>query len=60
MPAFSGAGRKKELINLAEAEPERPWADLAEWLRVAHSLLDENPRALLATPTEPAGSARIE
>ena len=32
---------KKELINLAEAEPERRWAGLAEWLRVAHSLLDE-------------------
>jgi len=29
-------------------------------LRVAHSLLDENPRTLLATPTEPAGSARTE
>jgi len=51
---------KKELINLAEAKPERPWAGLAEWLRVAHSLLDENPRTLLATPTDPASSARIE
>lgn len=51
---------KKELINLAKAEPERPWAGVAEWLRVAHSLLDENPRPLLATPADPAGSARIE
>jgi hypothetical protein len=32
---------KKELTNLTEAETERPWAGLAEWLRVAHSLLDE-------------------
>jgi len=51
---------KKELINLAEAEPERRWAGLAEWLRVAHSLLDEKPRTLLATPIDPARSARIE
>jgi hypothetical protein len=52
--------RKKELINLAEAEPERRWAGLAEWLRVAHSLLDEKPRTLLATPIDPARAARIE
>ena len=32
---------KKELTNRTEAETERPWAGLAEWLRVAHSLLDE-------------------
>jgi hypothetical protein len=32
---------KKELIHLSEAETERPWAGLAEWLRMAHSLLDE-------------------
>ena len=35
-----GWGRK-ELTNLTEAETERPWADLAGWLRVAHTLLDE-------------------
>ena len=51
---------KKERINLAEARPERPWAGLAEWLRVAHSLLDERPRTLLAAPIDPASSARIE
>ena len=51
---------KKERSSLAEAEPQRPWAGLAEWLRVAHSLLDENPRTLLATPIDPAGSARTE
>jgi hypothetical protein len=32
---------KKELMNRAEAEPEHRWAGLAEWLRVAHSVLDE-------------------
>lgn len=35
-----GSGRKK-LTNASEAEPERPWAGVAEWLRVAHSMLDE-------------------
>jgi hypothetical protein len=33
--------RRKKSANLAEAEVEHPWAGLAEWLRVAHSLLDE-------------------
>jgi hypothetical protein len=51
---------KKELTQLAEAEPERRWAGVAEWLRVAHSLLDENPRTLLATPIDPARAAQIE
>jgi hypothetical protein len=32
---------KKKSINLPEAEIDRPWAGLAEWLRVAHSLLDD-------------------
>jgi len=32
---------KKKSSNLAEAEIEKPWAGVAEWLRVAHSLLDE-------------------
>jgi hypothetical protein len=31
---------KKELGNPAD-EQEPPWAGLAEWLRLAHSLLDE-------------------
>ena len=31
----------KKLTDVYEAEPERPWAGLAEWLRVAHSLLDD-------------------
>lgn len=51
---------KKELINPAKFEPERRWAGVAEWLRVAHSLLDEQPQTLLATPIDPASSARID
>lgn len=35
------SGSKKDSIHLAAGEAERPWAGLAEWLRVAHSLLDE-------------------
>jgi len=32
---------KKKSADLAEVEREHPWAGLAEWLRAAHSLLDE-------------------
>jgi hypothetical protein len=32
---------KKKSTDLAEVETEHPWAGLAEWLRAAHSLLDE-------------------
>ena len=32
---------KQKLTNVSEAETERPWAGLAEWLRAAHSMLDE-------------------
>ena len=32
-------GKKKS--NVTESEAERPWAGVAEWLRVAHSMLDE-------------------
>jgi len=32
---------KQERPNMSEAEMQRPWAGLAEWLRVAHSLLDD-------------------
>jgi hypothetical protein len=35
-----GWGMKK-LTSASEAETERPWAGLAEWLRLAHSTLDE-------------------
>ena len=40
--ALSRGWSKKELTNITEAETERSWAGLAEWLRVAHALLDEN------------------
>ena len=32
---------KRQWGSQAADEPERPWAGLAEWLRVAHSLLDD-------------------
>jgi hypothetical protein len=35
-----GRGKKK-LTNASESEPEHPWSGLAEWLRLAHSILDE-------------------
>ncbi|MBZ5493355.1 MAG: hypothetical protein LAO76_20755 [Acidobacteriia bacterium] len=38
---WSRSRSKKESTNSAETETERPWAGLAEWLRVAHSLLDD-------------------
>jgi hypothetical protein len=39
---FRRLGReKRELGSRAAEETERPWAGLAEWLRVAHSLLDD-------------------
>jgi len=45
---------KKELTILAEAETERRWAGLAEWLRAAHSLLDEKTSGL----TDPSAQVR--
>ena len=32
---------RKKQSNVTESETERPWAGVAEWLRVAHSMLDE-------------------
>ena len=52
---FRRMGRsKKELTILAEAETERRWAGLAEWLRAAHSLLDEKTSGL----TDPSAQVR--
>jgi hypothetical protein len=48
---------KKELIHQAEAEPGPRWAGLAEWLRVAHSLLDEK-TAELTRNAEQSGQVR--
>ena len=39
--SWSWGRSKKKLTNLAEAEMARPWAGVAEWLRAAHSLLDD-------------------
>ena len=37
-----GLGRnKEESVRPSQAETDRPWAGLAEWLRTAHSTLDE-------------------
>ena len=39
--SWSWGRSKKKLTNMSEAEIERSWAGVAEWLRVAHSLLDD-------------------
>ena len=39
--SWSWGRGKKKFTNTAVAEIERPWAGVAEWLRVAHSLLDD-------------------
>jgi hypothetical protein len=41
---------KKKLADVSEAETERPWAGVAEWLRVAHSLLDDRTVDLTRNP----------
>ena len=33
--------RKEESVLRSQTETERPWAGVAEWLRAAHSMLDE-------------------
>jgi len=38
---WSRRGSKKALTNVVADETERPWGGLAEWLRAAHSILDE-------------------
>ena len=48
---------KKELVPLEEPGPEHRWAGLAEWLRVAHSLLDEKTTELTRT-AERSGQVR--
>jgi len=51
---------KKELANVSGAETERPWAGLAEWLRVAHSLLDEKTSELTRKGDRPTQVRAIE
>lgn len=38
---WSWRWNKKKLAEVSEREMESPWAGVAEWLRAAHSLLDE-------------------
>ncbi|HEY1937957.1 MAG TPA: hypothetical protein VGJ33_08490 [Candidatus Angelobacter sp.] len=35
-----GSASQKKFADAQPTETKRPWAGLAEWLRVAHSLLD--------------------
>lgn len=39
--SWSWRWSKKKPTEVSEREMESPWAGVAEWLRVAHSLLDE-------------------
>jgi hypothetical protein len=39
--SWSWGGGKKKMTNVSEAEMERRWAGVGEWLRVAHSILDD-------------------
>ena len=39
--SWSRSWGKKKLTHVSEAETERPWAGVAEWLRLAHSMLDD-------------------
>ena len=60
--AYAGLFRRlgwgqRELVHQAEAGPEHRWAGLAEWLRAAHSLLDEK-TAELARNAERSGQVR--
>ncbi len=54
--SFSWSGRrsgsKRDLTELATNEIERPWAGLAEWLRVAHLLLDDKAVELTSNPDQ--------
>ncbi|HEY2360774.1 MAG TPA: hypothetical protein VGK36_06650 [Candidatus Angelobacter sp.] len=39
--SWSWRWNNKKLTEVSEREMESPWAGVAEWLRAAHSLLDE-------------------
>jgi hypothetical protein len=38
---WTGEEREEKQTNASISEIERPWTGLADWLRVAHSLLDD-------------------
>lgn len=46
---WSWGRSKRKLTKVSESETERPWAGLAEWLRLAHSMLDEKAVELTRT-----------
>jgi len=54
-----GQGKKK-FANAADAETERPWAGLAEWLRAAHSILDEQTSELTRNADRSTQARAIE
>jgi hypothetical protein len=58
--SWSWRRSKKKSANLAETESERPWAGVAEWLRVAHSLLDEKTAELTRNAERPGQIRALE
>ena len=48
--SWSWRWNKKKLTELSEREMESPWAGVAEWLRAAHSLLDDKTVELARNP----------
>ena len=58
---FRRLGRgKKGLAHRDEPGPEHRWAGLAEWLRVAHSMLDEKTSELARGAERPGQVRAIE
>ena len=58
---FRRLGRgKKELVHREEPGPEHRWAGVAEWLRVAHSLLDEKTAELTRNAERPGQIRALE
>lgn len=58
--SWSWGWRKTKFTNVANAEIERPWAGVAEWLRVAHSLLDEQTSELTSNADRSSQVRAIE
>jgi hypothetical protein len=58
---FRRLGRgKMELVHRKEPGPEHRWAGVAEWLRVAHSLLDEKTAELTRNAERPGQIRALE
>jgi hypothetical protein len=58
--SWSWRWNKKKLTEVSKREMESPWADVAEWLRAAHSLLDEKTVELTGRADGPNHVAAIE